>query len=422
MVVVGQLSADMTTDTSLTLGRFEDSLQEYLYDGRASLITIARPGQGKSQAHVIRNLLRLEAPAIALDVKPEIFAATARWRAAYVGPVQRFEPRDRKQSLHFNPLDSVRTNPIDAFEDISRLVPLLMVPRDKAGAKSFWESRAAQFLTAGIYDVCLNREAQPSRRRDMPAVVDWFSSSDKQLKDIKERLQASPIRVLSRMGNQLDGMDAETQSNIFETVLSHIQIWGSPQLEPLVDHTTIDLGSFRDENGSLYLCITEAELAIYRPVIRALLGFVLHTLKEDKSRWNLPPVTFFLDEFPQLGYMEEVEQMVALGRQPGLRLWFFAQSIGQLEQAYGDADRLLDMLELRAYMAPTGTLAEKLAKELGTVRDIFSGKERPLVTPQELAGPKYADKIIVLEGGRRPAKLERIMAFNDPMLKKRLNF
>lgn len=406
--------------SALNLGKFEQTGQDYLYDGRASLITIARPGQGKSQAHVIRNLLQLHAPALVLDVKPEIFDATAKWRKDHVGPVQRFEPRDRKASLHFNPLDGVRIDPVDAFEDIGRLIPLLMVPRDKAGAKSFWESRAAQFLTAAVYDVCLNAGDQPSKRRDMPAVVDWFSVSEKKLAGVVQRLQASPHRVLSRMGNQLDGMDPETQSNIFETVLSHIQIWGSPQLEPLVGETNIDLGRFRDENGTLYLCVTESELLVYRPLIRALLGFVLHTLKEDKERWPLPPVTFFLDEFPQLGYMEEIEQMVALGRQPGLRLWFFAQSVGQLSQAYGDADRLLDMLALRAYMAPTGTLAEKLSKELGSVRDLLTGMERPLATAQELSGPDYADKVIVLEGGRRPARLQRVMAFDDPVIKNRV--
>lgn len=402
------------TDDSLSLGVFEDTGEEYLYSGRESLITIARPGQGKSQAHVIRNLLRLKAPAIVLDVKPEIYAATYFWRNEWVGPVMRFEPRDRKGSLHFNPLDAVRSDPIDAYEDVGRIVPLLMVPKDKAGSKSFWESRAAQFLTAAIYDVCLNTDMQPSGRRDMPAVVDWFSVSEAQFAKQVIRLQESPHRVLSRLGNQLDCIDPDVQSSIFETVLSHIEVWGSPQLEPLVDRTSFDLNRFRIDEGTLYLCVTEADLVTYRPVIRALLGHVLHVLKDDVARWDLPPVTFFIDEFPQLGYMEEVEQMVALGRQPGLRLWFFAQSLGQIEKAYGDASRLLDMLALRAYMSPTGSLAEKLSKELGKVRDVFSGVERPLATAQELSGPEYSDKVIVLEGGKRPAKLEKIMAYEDP--------
>jgi hypothetical protein len=118
--------------------------------------------------------------------------------------------------------------------------------------------------------------------------------------------------------------------------------------------------------------------------------------------------------------MEEVEQMLALGRQPGLRLWFFAQTMGQLTQAYGDADRLLDMLAVRCFIAPSGTLAEKLSKELGTVRDVFSGKERPLATAQELAGPEYASKVLVLEGGRAPARLDLVMAYADPAIAARM--
>jgi type IV secretory pathway TraG/TraD family ATPase VirD4 len=405
--------------TALTLGQFETSGAEYDFDARESLITIARPGSGKSQAHVIRNLLRLEAPAIVLDVKPEIFGVTAGWRAAHVGPVQRFQPSERTASIRFNPLDTVRADPIDAFEDVARLVPLLMVPRDKGGAKSFWESRAAQLLTAALYDVCLNPEAQSSGQRTMAAVVDWFSASEKQLQAIKLRLQASPVRMLRRTGDKLDSADLETLDNVMQTVLSHIEPWGWPQIEPLTERTTLDLASFREQNGTLYLCVSERELVTYRPIIRALLGHVLFSFRDDKTRWGLAPVTFFLDEFPQLGYMQEVEQMLALGRQPGLRLWLFSQTLAQLEDAYGKADKLLDMVAARCFIAPTGALAEKVSKELGTVADLHSDAQRPLATPQELAGPDYASKVIVLEGGRLPARLNLVMAYNDPALKRR---
>jgi type IV secretory pathway TraG/TraD family ATPase VirD4 len=409
-------------NTALTLGQFEYTGEEYEFDERESLITIARPGRGKSQAHVIRNLLRLEAPAIVLDVKPEIFGVTAAWRGAAVGPIQRFQPSARSESICFNPLDMVRADPIDAFEDVARLVPLLMVPRDKAGAKNFWESRAAQMLTAALYDVCINPEAQPSGQRSMGAVVDWFSSSEKQLQAIKLRLQASPVRVLRRTGDKLDSADMETLDNVMQTVLSHIEPWGWPQIEPLTGSTTLDLTTFRETNGTLYLCVTERELVTYRPIIRTLLGQILYTLREDQSRWHLPPVTFFLDEFPQLGYMQEVEQMLALGRQPGLRLWFFSQTLDQLEEAYGKADKILDMVAVRCFIAPTGSLAAKLSKELGTVIGLRDETPRPVATPQELSGPEYADKVIVLEGGRQPARLNLVMAYEDPEVNERGHF
>jgi len=143
----------MTARAPLTLGVFENSGKEYIYDGAESLITIARPGRGKTQAHVIRNLLYLRAPAIVLDVKPEIFDATGQWRLN-VGPTQVFQPgHPQHHTARYNPLDAVPADPIAAYSAISRLVPLLMVPTDSKSAKSFWEGRAAQFLHAAIYDV-----------------------------------------------------------------------------------------------------------------------------------------------------------------------------------------------------------------------------------------------------------------------------
>jgi type IV secretory pathway TraG/TraD family ATPase VirD4 len=120
--------------------------------------------------------------------------------------------------------------------------------------------------------------------------------------------------------------------------------------------------------------------------------------------------------------MQEVEQMLALGRQPGLRLWFFSQTLDQLEEAYGKADKILDMVAVRCFIAPTGSLAAKLSKELGTVIGLRDETPRPVATPQELSGPEYADKVIVLEGGRQPARLNLVMAYEDPEVNERGHF
>lgn len=403
--------------TALRLGRFESG-QEYLFDANESLITLARPGRGKSQAHVIRNLLYLQAPAFVLDVKPEIRDATARWRAANVGPVITFAPGNPAISAGFNPLDFIPEEPVAAYQAIQRLIPLLMIPPAR-GSADFWEGRAAQMLGAALYDVALNN---PFGRRDMTGVVDWFSSSLEELDASLVRLETGSVRLLQRMGNQIRAMPPKMRESVFDNARRSIDVWGGPELDGMVRETTIDLHELRRRNGTLYLCVTPEELVSYAGIIRCLFGLALFTIRDDREAWSLPPVTFFMDEFPQLGYLREVEQMLALGRQSGLRLWLFAQTIGQIQDIYRDADRLLDMMAVRCFMEPTGKMAQELSKELGTGRDIWNGdKERPLATPQELAGPDYADKVIVIEGGRSPARLKRIMAFEDPALRDRLD-
>lgn len=356
-------------------------------------------------------------PAFVLDVKPEIHDATARWRAANVGPVTTFAPGDHRISAGFNPLDFVPSEPVAAYQAIQRLVSLLMIPPAR-GTADFWEGRAAQMLGAALFDVALNN---PFGRRDMTAVVDWFSSSIEELDESLARLETSSIRLLQRMGNQIRAMPAKQREGVFDNARRSIDVWGGPEVDDLVRHTTFDLRDLRRRNGTLYLCVTPEELVSYAGIIRCLFGMALFAIRDDREAWSMPPVTFFMDEFPQLGYLREVEQMLALGRQSGLRLWLFAQTIGQVQDIYRDADRLMEMMAVRCFMEPSGRMAQELSKELGTARDIWNAdKERPLATPQELAGPDYADKVIVLEGGRQPARLQRVMAFEDPNLRDRL--
>lgn len=418
-VALDGLGDRTVTKAPLRLGRFEGSGAEYLFDGNESLITLARPGRGKSQAHVIRNLLYLDAPAFVLDVKPEIHGATAAWRSRNVGPVVKFAP-GTDDTAGFNPLDFVPSDPVGAYRAIQRLVPLLMVPPAK-GAKDFWEGRGGQFLAAALYDVATNN---PYGRRDMTAIVDWMSPSETELFATFTRLKASPVRLLSRFGTQLETLSAGNDKlleGILQTARASIDVWASPELDNTVANTTFDLSELRRSNGTLYLCVTPEDLVSYASIIRTLFGLALFTIRDNKDDWDLPPVTFFMDEFPQLGYMAEIEQMLALGRQSGLRLWLFAQTKGQVQKAYQDADRLLDMMAVRCFMEPTATLAQELSRELGTYRDIWRNTEKPLASPQELSGPEYADKVIVLEGGRQPARLKRVMAFEDPDLIGRLS-
>lgn len=407
----------MSAGAPLSLGVFEPSGQEYIFDSAESLITIARPGRGKSQAHVIRNLLYLEAPAFVLDVKPEIHEATAAWRSANVGPVMRFAPGDPDNSECFNPLDFVPHEPVAAYRMVQKLVPLLVTPAAGGRPADFWEGRAAQMLSAALFDVAVNN---PLGRRDMVAVVDWFSPSPVQLEDTMERLCRSDVRALERVGNQLVTMPEKVRESIFDSARRHIDCWGAPELDELVAGTTFDMKDLRKFNGTFYLCVTPEELAGYTGIVRTLFGLTMLTLREDRAGWSGPPVTFFMDEFPQLGYMREVEQMLALGRQSGLRLWLFAQTTAQLKDVYRDPDKIMNMMAVRCYMEPTGSEAHELSRELGSHDYGIFGKSGPLATPQQLMGPKYVGKVIVLEGGRKPAKLVRINAYEDPVAAARM--
>ena len=109
------------------------------------------------------------------------------------------------------------------------------------------------------------------------------------------------------------------------------------------------------------------------------------------------------------------------GRKYGLRLWMFAQSVGQLRNAYKNADGMLGSCAVRIFMNPTGAdgLAERLSDEIGFV-DALDGSRKKLVEASELAGPNYREQQIVLGLATRPAKVSKDYAWRNEGLKARM--
>ena len=123
---------------AVRLGVLDGSDEVLCYAGEGSLITIAPPGSGKTQCFVLPNMLTWPGPAVVLDVKGEIYAATSAWRAKNVGPVFRFSPLDPANSHCYNPLVFVRADPEYLWEDSRFLADMMLVP--SGAADPFWES------------------------------------------------------------------------------------------------------------------------------------------------------------------------------------------------------------------------------------------------------------------------------------------
>ncbi len=133
-------------------------------------------------------------------------------------------------------------------------------------------------------------------------------------------------------------------------------------------------------------------------------------LRDFKHKPGEPPITFFLDEFPQLKRMESLLRLVDTGRGAGLRLWFFAQYLGQVRQAYDkQADGLIGACRVKSFLSPDAEAADYLKPHLGTTVNLFTGEKTALAEPHDLLGHAFADTILTLAGG--PVKLAKRFAW-----------
>jgi type IV secretion system protein VirD4 len=412
----------------LRLGRLEGSQAELLYDRNESLITIAPPGQGKSQS-VQRNLLMMDGGAVVIDIKGELFEETAVWRAKNVGPVYRFAPSDPANSISFNPLDAIRSSVEDAYEDTKKLVNLLIVPEDLQ-KKDYWDKRGLGVLADALLDAAMFEERGGNGYRTMsavfdrlylPTVADGPDAPENAEKSFLEsdfhkwiiHLKGSNIKKLVRSGQALRSMHYKQRESILDTARTNIDVWQSPRIERLSEISNFDPLSLRNEKATLYICVSLDELEEYASFFRALLGQTFYALCRGKPDRDAPVVTFFLDEMPKLKRLDILETALDLGRGYGVRLWMFAQNYGQLAEHYKNPAGFLENSYVRQFMGMSLERANEFSRFLGDRLGIIDGKRRPLVEPHELAGPEFRDLILTICQGHEPARVQKVHAYKE---------
>lgn len=412
------LISDPTSPSALRLGRFADSGTELLYDLRESLVTIAPPGSGKSQAHVMRNLLYLNAPAVVLDVKGEMVKDTRAWRERSVGKTYVFTPQSPNDSIHYNPLDDIRSDPELAWDDARRLADLLVIPASgKSGGDDYFESRARDMITTALLDVALSTDEE----RTMASVLDrLYTSTDEEIIKWCSLLEEHQNTQLTRQASALRGMPAKQREGVFDSARRQLEIWQSPAIAKITADTTFNPNSLRAENSTLYLSVALEDIRKYASVLRVLIGQTLAKLYRQRPEARDKPVTFFLDELPRLGRMDVIEESLDVGRGYGVRLWMFCQNFGQLKSAYPNAQGMMSNCAVRCYMNPDEDAARWMAENLGTKQGLLDGDRKPLVEAHQLTGPEFAQKVIVFSRGSPPARLDKTPAFADPACKQRI--
>lgn len=399
----------------LHLGKTLDEINCW-FNGEGSLITVAPPGSGKTQAHVIPNLISWQGPAVILDVKGELWDKTAAYRAT-LGPVYKFSPLDPDNSHSFNPLTLIRNEPDYIWEDCKYLADLMVV---RSEAKDpFWESRAQDLITAAIAAECLNK---PPEDRDMANVVGYCYGRD--WTDMLAILSTAPVNAMKNAAEgwiNTTGSSEKTLDGIRQQAQTFMSAWEGSRVERATRQSDWHPLDLRDEKPvTLYISLKAGEIDAYASLLRVFIGLHIRTLIHELPPHEAQNILFMLDELPRLKYMPPIEEALELGRQYKIKLFMVIQSLGQLKKHYKNADGLIGSCAVQSYMNPSSSdgTAEHLTKILGQVESIVDGSRRQLVEISDLTGPDYKDKTLILSAGSKPLKVQKVFAYqNDNLIK-----
>jgi type IV secretion system protein VirD4 len=148
-----------------------------------------------------------------------------------------------------------------------------------------------------------------------------------------------------------------------------------------------------------------------------------------------------LDEFPALGRLDFFESALAFMAGYGLKAFLIAQSLNQIEKAYGQNNSILDNCHVRVSFATNDErTAKRVSDALGTATEMramrnYAGNRlspwlghlmvsrqetaRPLLTPGEIMQLPPDDEIVMISGAH-PIRARKARYFEDGRLAERI--
>jgi type IV secretion system protein VirD4 len=197
-----------------------------------------------------------------------------------------------------------------------------------------------------------------------------------------------------------------------------------------------------DQRATLYLVVPPSDISRTKPLVRLILNQLGRRLTEeleDKRRRHR--LLLMLDEFPALGRLDFFESALAFMAGYGLKAFLIAQSLNQIEKAYGQNNSILDNCHVRVSFATNDErTARRVSDALGTATELRAMKNsaghrlspwlghlmvsrqetaRPLLTPGEVMQLPPTDELVMVSG-RLPIRARKARYFEDRQLAARI--
>ena len=185
-----------------------------------------------------------------------------------------------------------------------------------------------------------------------------------------------------------------------------------------------------------------SDISRTKPLIRLVLNQIGRRLTErldnPDRRWRL---LMMLDEFPALGRLDFFESALAFQAGYGIRAFLIAQSLNQIQKAYGEHDAILDNCHVRVCFATNDErTARRVSDALGTATELRAMKNyaghrlapwlshlmvsrqetaRSLLTPGEVMQLPATDEIVMI-AGLPPIRARKLRYYEEKAFAARL--
>ena len=440
------------------------------YERCRNVIVAGGSGSGKTRGFFEPNIMQMNADYFVTDPKGETLPRVGHMLEAAGYEIASFNTVDFSKSLHYNPIAYVRDE-ADILEFVSCLIANTSGDRDHAG-DPFWEN-AERLLYVALIGYLVHR--CPPEDRSLSGVVtllslakakesdeDYRSPLDLLFEEVETGMRyvksdesadapfdpskresfepepgyrrvrvAEPVPVDSDFAllhyKMFKDAAGKTLKSILVSCNTRMEPFAIPQVRELVSKDEMGLDKLGGGGGRRAVFAVMSDTS---PLYSFLFSIMLWQTTNILCRkalvehgGSLPgPVTMLLDEFANLGKLNDVEKMVAVVRSRNISMAFGLQSLSQLKAAYKEnAATIVDCCDTLLFLGGKSTdTAKEISESVGkeTVATVtwnesrgqsasstrnWSTVERDLIQPAEVAKlPR--DEAIVLISGADPLK------------------
>ena len=439
--------AGLLGDAGLFLGSLRGS---YLrHDGPDHVMAFAPTRSGKGVGLVVPTLLSWIGSAVIHDIKGENWELTAGWRSRFSHCLL-FNPTDAR-SARYNPLLEVRRG-AQEVGDVQNIADILVDPEGALERRNHWEKTAHSLLVGAILHV-LYAEEEKTLARVATFLSDperSFAATLRVMMNTNHLGNADAPRihpVVASVARELLNKSDNERSGVLSTAMSFLGLYRDPTVAAVTcrcDWRIEDL-LHAERPVSLYLVVPPSDISRTKPLVRLILNQIGRRVTERlESATGRPQrqLLMMLDEFPALGRLDFFETALAFMAGYGIRAFLIAQSLNQIEKAYGERNSILDNCHVRiAFATNDERTARRISDALGTATEqramrnyaghrlapwlahvMVSRQEtsRPLLTPGEVMQLPSSDELVLLSGVA-PIRATKLKYFEDRRFTARLS-
>uniref|UniRef100_A0A9E7ZS37 Conjugal transfer protein TraG n=1 Tax=Bosea sp. NBC_00436 TaxID=2969620 RepID=A0A9E7ZS37_9HYPH len=434
-------AAGLLGPDGVVLGKLD---RAYLrHDGPEHVLCFAPTRSGKGVGLVVPSLLTWPGSAIVHDIKGENWQLTAGFRAKH-GRVLLFDPTNPNSSA-YNPLLEVRRGEWEV-RDVQNIADILVDPEGSLEKRNHWEKTSHALLVGAILHVLYAEQD-----KTLAGVAAFLSDPRRPIEATLAAMmktahlgEGGPHPVIASAARELLNKSDNERSGVLSTAMSFLGLYRDPVIAEVTrrcDWRISDIvGDARPT--TLYLVVPPSDINRTKPLIRLLLNQIGRRLTEDlQAKVGRHRLLLMLDEFPALGRLDFFESALAFMAGYGLKSFLIAQSLNQIEKAYGANNSILDNCHVRVSFATNDErTAKRVSDALGTATEMkamrnYAGHRlspwlghlmvsrsetaRQLLTPGEIMQLPATDEIVMV-AGTPPIRAKKARYYEDARFKERI--